>query len=252
MLLTKKIRKKNIKAVIITAFFYFTKLNSTFEIPRNYRVERKATRGVRIKIQNDLTVSITVPFLFSGKHILEIISKKQKWIDRNLETFARRRKVFALRENELLLFGTAYTFIIQPDLKRKIRVSGEEKSVQSGVDLISDSPARYNFYKKYAAEYLTAKTETAAERHGFSYNRLFIRGQKTKWGTCSAKKNLSLNWRLILCPESVIDYLIVHELVHTEIINHSKSYWARVAELCPGFREAKKWLDENSYAVHRV
>lgn len=227
-------------------------MNSTSEIPRNYRAERKATRGVRIKIQNDLTVSITVPFLFSGKHILEIISKKQKWIDRNLETFARRRKVFDLRENELLLFGTAYTFNLQPGLKRKIRVSREEKAVESGGDLISDTSARYNFYKKYATEYLTAKTETAAKLYGFSYNRLFIRGQKTKWGTCSTKKNLSLNWRLILCPESVIDYLIVHELVHTEIMNHSKSYWARVAELCPGFREAKKWLDENSYAVHRV
>ncbi len=227
-------------------------MNSTSEIPRNYRAERKATRGVRIKIQNDLTVSITVPFIFSGKHILEIISKKQKWIDRNLETFARRRKVFDLRENELLLFGTAYTFNLQPGLKRKIRVSREEKAVESGGDLISDTSARYNFYKKYATEYLTAKTETAAKLYGFSYNRLFIRGQKTKWGTCSTKKNLSLNWRLILCPESVIDYLIVHELVHTEIMNHSKSYWARVAELCPGFREAKKWLDENSYAVHRV
>lgn len=227
-------------------------MNSTSEIPRNYRAERKATRGVRIKIQNDLTVSITVPFIFSGKHILEIISKKQKWIDRNLETFARRRKIFDLRENELLLFGTAYTFNLQPGLKRKIRVSREEKAVESGGDLISDTSARYNFYKKYATEYLTAKTETAAKLYGFSYNRLFIRGQKTKWGTCSTKKNLSLNWRLILCPESVIDYLIVHELVHTEIMNHSKSYWARVAELCPGFREAKKWLDENSYAVHRV
>ena len=227
-------------------------LNNTFEIPRNYRIERKATRGVRIKIQNDLTVSITVPFLFSGKQISEIISKKQKWIDRNLETFARRRRVFALRQNELLLFGTAFSFHLKPGLKRKVRVSREERTIESGIDLTSDSNARNNFYKKFAASHLTAEVDRTAERYGFSYNRLFIRGQKTKWGTCSAKKNLSLNWRLILCPDFVIDYLIVHELVHTEIMNHSGAYWAHVSELCPDYREAKKWLDENSYAVHRV
>lgn len=227
-------------------------LNKEQNIPHNYRVHRKATRSVRIKIRNDLIVDITVPFIFSEKHIFEIITKKKSWIDKHLEVFSRRKKVFDLKENELMLFGEAYTFHPNPHLKKKIKVDKENKIIESGRDLISDLKEKYSFYKKYASEYITGRAESAAREHGFTYNRLFIRSQKTKWGTCSSKKNISFNWRLILCPEQVCEYLIIHELVHTEIMNHSKKYWDRVGELFPGYKAAKKWLDDNSYAVHRI
>ncbi len=227
-------------------------LKQNTDIPHNYRVHRKATRSVRIKIRNDLTVDITVPFIFSEKHIFEIISKKKKWIDKHLETFAKRKKVFVLKENELILFGQVYKFLHRPELRNKTIKDKESRTVESGKNLTTDEKARNAFYRKLAAEYITQKAEDTARIHGFSYSRLFIRSQKTKWGTCSSAKNISFNWRLVLCPEYVSEYLIIHELVHTEIMNHSKKYWERVAELFPEYKKAKKWLEENAYAVHKI
>ncbi|MCE1164245.1 MAG: M48 family metallopeptidase [Bacteroidetes bacterium] len=227
-------------------------MNTEHHIPGNYRVLRKATRSVRIKIRNDLTVDITVPFNFSEKHILEIIAKKKKWIDRHLEIFSKRKKIFALKENELVLFGELFEFAHRPELRRKTIIDRESRRIESGNDILADAKSKYGFYKKLASEYISKKAEAAAKEHGFSFNRLFIRSQKTKWGTCSSAKNISFNWRLVICPEYVCDYLIIHELVHTEIMNHSKKYWERVGLLFPEYKKAKKWLDDNSYAVHRI
>jgi predicted metal-dependent hydrolase len=93
-----------------------------------------------------------------------------------------------------------------------------------------------------ARSYLTQRVAELATEHGFSYARLFIRSQTTKWGTCSSKKNLSLNWKLIQCPPEVIDYLIIHELSHLREMNHSARFWSLVAHLYPEYKKAEGWL----------
>jgi predicted metal-dependent hydrolase len=80
---------------------------------------------------------------------------------------------------------------------------------------------------------------------GISYQRIAIRGQKTRWGSCSRKKNLSFNWKLIMAPGSVVEYVIIHELLHLKEMNHSKRFWELVARYCPGWRENKKWLKQH-------
>jgi predicted metal-dependent hydrolase len=81
-----------------------------------------------------------------------------------------------------------------------------------------------------------------AETYNFTYNRVFIRDQKTLWGSCSSRRNLSFNWRLIQTPLDIIDYIVVHELVHTRILRHSKAFWSRVESIYPQHRQARLWL----------
>jgi len=78
------------------------------------------------------------------------------------------------------------------------------------------------------------------------YNKLYIRNQKTKWASCSSKKNLSFNWRLLMAPEEVIEYVVVHELLHLEEPNHSTKFWYRLGQILPDYKERRKWLKENS------
>lgn len=78
------------------------------------------------------------------------------------------------------------------------------------------------------------------------YNKLYIRNQKTKWASCSSKKNLSFNWRLLMAPENVIEYVVVHELLHLEEPNHSTKFWYRLGGILPDYKERRKWLKENS------
>lgn len=81
------------------------------------------------------------------------------------------------------------------------------------------------------------------------YNRIFIRSQKTRWGSCSRLKNLSFNWRLVMAPIEVIDYLIVHEMAHIEEMNHSASFWRLVEKACPDYKAHRRWLKEHGPAL---
>ena len=80
---------------------------------------------------------------------------------------------------------------------------------------------------------------------GCRYNRIFVRGQRTRWGSCSGTGNISLNWKLIMFPPYIIDYVIIHELAHLKVMGHSKVFWDVVAARCPDWRKHRKWLREH-------
>ena len=99
--------------------------------------------------------------------------------------------------------------------------------------------------KAKAKEELLAIVKKYASLMGVTYNRITIRHQKTRWGSCTKTGNLSFNCLLMKMPENVRDYVIIHELAHRKELNHSTKFWAIVAEYCPWYKEAKLWLKEN-------
>ncbi len=96
-----------------------------------------------------------------------------------------------------------------------------------------------------AAEDLSARAARFAPLVGVTYGRITIRSQRTRWGSCSAKGNLNFNCLLMLCPEEVRDYVVIHELCHRKELNHSPGFWAEVAKVCPDYTQHKSWLKEN-------
>lgn len=95
------------------------------------------------------------------------------------------------------------------------------------------------------AERFQQKTAFWAARMKVTYGRITIRDQKTRWGSCSSRGNLNFNWRLLLMPERVMDYVIVHELAHRREMNHSAAFWQIVETYLPDYRERRQWLKEN-------
>jgi predicted metal-dependent hydrolase len=85
-----------------------------------------------------------------------------------------------------------------------------------------------------------------AEQHGLSVKRVTVRNQKSRWGSCSRRGTISLNWRLIQAPGFVADYIILDELMHVRQMNHSRKFWHEVESVCPGFTEAEKWLKQHT------
>jgi predicted metal-dependent hydrolase len=81
-----------------------------------------------------------------------------------------------------------------------------------------------------------------AAAHGITVTRVSIRNQRTRWGSCSARGSITLNWRLILVPDFVRDYVMIHELMHRRELNHSKRFWKHVAAACPRHQDARRWL----------
>ncbi len=102
--------------------------------------------------------------------------------------------------------------------------------------------APQNINRTHTKAVLIHKLETLAQKHGFTYNRAFIKNQKTLWGSCSHKNNINLNIKLILLPEPLREYIILHELVHLKVKNHSKTFWQELAHYCPDYMERRKEL----------
>lgn len=104
-------------------------------------------------------------------------------------------------------------------------------------------------YRETAKEYFPKRAAYYAALLGVSYDRIRIAGQKTRWGSCSSNKTLSFNWKLMLAPPKVLDYVVVHEICHLREMNHSPRFWALVESLMPDYKQQRKWLKENGHTL---
>jgi predicted metal-dependent hydrolase len=121
-----------------------------------------------------------------------------------------------------------------------IRFGSEELDVR---DLAGDlRPEVERHLRHLAARELPPLVIEFAARHQLQVNRVTVRNQRSRWGSCSRRGQISLNWRLVQAPASVRDYIILHELAHLRQMNHSRRFWAEVARLCPDFEAAERWL----------
>jgi predicted metal-dependent hydrolase len=109
----------------------------------------------------------------------------------------------------------------------------EEAHLRGGARLTLQSLARHE---------LPPRVRHFVSVYGLDVDRIQVRDQKSRWGSCSARRSISLNWRLVQTPDSVRDYVILHELMHLKEMSHSPRFWRLVENVCPGFREARSWL----------
>jgi len=107
------------------------------------------------------------------------------------------------------------------------------------------------WYREQARQVLSARVEFFTRANDFHYKGIRITSARTRWGSCSATGSLSFSWRLIQAPPVVVDYVVVHELVHTAVHNHSKKFWQRVGMIMPDFQEHRKWLREHGRELLR-
>jgi predicted metal-dependent hydrolase len=118
----------------------------------------------------------------------------------------------------------------------------------------SDRPAEVKaalecWFHDQAGQYIVERVAELARRYGFEYQKVTIRDQNTRWGSCSGKRNLNFNRRLIMAPLAAIDYVIVHELCHLRELNHSRQFWALVAQYCPEYARWRKWFKTNGHRL---
>lgn len=148
-----------------------------------------------------------------------------------------------------MLHGEIYRVVDDPDLKHDFVIDYREHIIRSGKNLL-DPKKQTIWYKQYAREVFEERLNALAYQHGLSYKQLIIRDSKTRWGSCSSAKHISLSRRLIKMPDAVMDYVICHELAHLVHMNHSVAFWAKVAELCPNYQQHIKWMKQYGFSVY--
>lgn len=175
----------------------------------SYEVVRSRRRTLGIEVTGEARVIVRAPFFVPQSEIDRYVNSQADWIRRHVRMMqVRRESVCEEREEPLT----------EAEL-RKLR--------------------------ERAAQELPGKVAYFAQQIGVSYGRITIRNQKTRWGSCSAKGNLNFNCLLMLAPEDVLDYVVVHELCHRKEMNHSESFWAEVEKVLPDYKRRRKWLKEH-------
>lgn len=218
----------------------------------SYTVKRSAeARYVRLEIRLDTGLTLVIPRTYNPSQISALLEKKKRWILSKLARFRQSPGFPAereLKDNDTIPY-------LGRDLE--IKISPQNRNINNmeieGNRLIINLPGQNHqlglmivqWYKRQAAEIIGEKVEKLSAKFGLAYNRLSIRSQRTRWGSCSYDGNLNFNWKLIMAPEPVVDYVVIHELMHLEEMNHTSKFWKLVAELCPRWREHKKWLREH-------
>ena len=206
---------------------------------------RHARRYV-LRLCADGSARVTVPRGGSATEAKSFAQRNVPWLERQLLRQATQPTIPRpwIIGTELLFRGECVRLELgSMSEQHAIRLGNETVSVKS---LTADlrTPVERHLWQLAARE-LPQRTCALATLHQIGIKRVSVRNQRTRWGSCSRRGTISLNWRLIQAPPFVRDYIILHELAHVKEMNHSRRFWHEVARLCPDFETAEKWLKEN-------
>ncbi len=205
------------------------------------RISRRA-RYLRIDVSARQGVVVVVPEGTPRDVVNRFLLAKRNWIRRARERIARQTEQArahgpALPERvELPALGEDYRVAIEPAARRSIRCDGEILRVRGATEPAAVRRAVVDWLKRRGRATLPPWLAAHAQRHGLSYARTMVRGQRTRWGSCSARGTISLNYKLLFLPRSLVDHVLLHELAHTRHLDHSPRFWALLAELDPQWR----------------
>jgi predicted metal-dependent hydrolase len=194
-------------------------------------------RRVRVSVENDGGVHVTLPRRAPAKAADEAVRELAPWIERRRRALARAAAEVARTPGTVPYLGTELALLAQAGRTRVHR--------RGDVLLVPDrdrAASLERWYRRAARAEVEPRLDAAVARAGTSYTRLTIRGQRTRWASCSAQGAMSFNWRLLLAPEPVLDYVIEHEVCHLEVMDHSPRFWRLLESRVPEWRAHARWL----------
>lgn len=182
---------------------------------QDIRIEiiRSKRKTIAIEIKPDATVLVRVPYFMKDEEIQKFINEKGHWITEHLKKVQKQR--------------------LDTEEVQKLTMDEVRQLADRALKVI---PEKVKYY---------------AEIMDVHYGKITIRNQKTRWGSCSGKGNLNFNCLLMLTPDEVIDYVVVHELCHLIEMNHSKAFWQQVERMMPDYKEHRRWLKEHGNEIMR-
>jgi len=206
-----------------------------------YTIRRSArARRVRVQVDAYAGVEVVLPARAPERAAAAAVSELRPWIDRRLSEAQAALAAVAARAGTVPYLGRPLQLVPEPARTRALR-RGERLLVPAG----DARPAIERFYRRHARAEIGARLDRATMLEGLRYEGLDIRGQRTRWASCSGRGRMSFNWRLLMAPEQVLDYVVWHEVCHLEILDHSPSFWALLARRWPSWREDREWLRRN-------
>jgi len=220
-----------------------------YEIEKVIKSNRKT---FCIEIDDYGKIILRIPKNSSDLEIERFLNKHKKWIYKKLKVIEKRKielypKKF--NEGEMFLFlGNFYKLKIVKNQKEKIMLNNNEMNISDKYKT-DIRKVIIEFYKKKAFEIISDRVNFYSKKYGYDYNKIKLTSANKRFGSCTNKGNLNFTFRLIMVPIEVIDYVVVHELVHLVDKTHKKSFYEKVEKILPDYKKRIKWLNDNSYLL---
>ncbi len=203
-----------------------------------YSIRRSdRARRVRVSIDAERGVEVVLPRRAPERAAAEAVAQLEGWIVRRVAEAERSRARVAARGDRVPYLGTHLHLVAEPGRTRVTR-RGDALHVPAR----APGPALERWYRRAARAEIAPRLDVACAAVGRPHTALTIRGQRTRWASCAASGAMSFNWRLLLAPAPVLDYVVWHEACHLAHADHSPRFWALVAEHCPDHRAHSLWL----------
>lgn len=221
------------------------------------QIIRSQRKTMALQIKPDLTVMVRAPKFIPEKNIRKFILDNREWINKHYKEMEENKLKNPMPTyDNLYVNGAKLPLLNEKFVLLEIK-KGEKKSrtkvyyttqipklivVTASCDANDIRECVVSWYRHYSKEVIEEKVAYYAKNMQVSFGQISIRDQKSRWGSCSAKKNLNFNWRLVMMPEVVLDYVVIHELAHLKQLNHSPAFWREVEKVLPDYRIRKEWL----------
>ena len=240
--------------------------NETIEIT----IKRSKRTTACLRIQPDGTVEVRGPRLMSDAFVRNFVEAKADWIiqkRREVAEHQSKKREHTYQSGDVFLYlGEEYELtLVAAGRKRVELVRVEEaKEATDGNSQNCNRLVLYTtsfeprniekhikeWYKKQATEYITSRVNYYADMIPGEHTGITMENRKGRWGSCSSTRELTFNWRLMLAPPEIIDYVVVHELCHLKHMDHSPAYWKAVGNVLADYKERREWLKENGIGLN--
>ena len=197
---------------------------------------------MRVTVDPTRGVEVVLPRRASEREAVAAVSELRPWIERRMRELDAARAAVAARGERVPYLGSLLRIVPQPG---RLRVHRRDDELLVPGEPNERAAALERWYRRAAHQEIAPRLDDACAAAGTSYSKLTIRGQRTRWASCSRSGAMSFNWRLLLAPEPVLDYVVWHEVCHLEVMDHSPRFWALLARRCPDYRDHARWLRRN-------
>ncbi len=211
------------------------------------KLVRSRRKTIALIVERDGRLTVRAPLQMAERRIREFVESHAEWV---VKAQAKARaaappppKQYVDGETFFYL-GKSFPLRIVPPQRPALKFDGATFRLAKST-LPRAEAAFMRWYKAQALEVLTERVRALAEIHSFRYQKIRISSARTRWGSCSTLGTLSFTYRLIMAPPEVVDYVVIHELVHTQVKNHSRTFWGRVAKILPEYKTHVRWLRKN-------
>jgi hypothetical protein len=213
---------------------------------------RTKRRTMALIIERDGRLIVRAPIRAKDEIIHEFVKHKEKWILKKQEQVRAYYPPYVPKEyvngEGFWYLGNIYKLELEDKKNPLLSLNGNFQLARS---VIHRAPKVFErWYRQQASQIISERVRWYAAKHGYSCKQVKITSARTRWGSCNSRGTLSFAWRLVMAPMPVIDYVVVHELVHLQVKNHSKNFWGKVVVIMPDYKQRIEWLEKNGHLLN--